>query len=101
MFFSARRVIGEVFRQVQRAAEQHLKAGRRVTEMNTHHTVVDFAAIAVVLPAHAHRMLAALGRARLVDATDRLGMSVLLGDDLLAAVVEFLFIPLDRFEKAL
>jgi len=69
--------------------------------MNAHHAVVDLAAVAVVLSAHAHRMSAALGRARLVDAADRCGMGVLPGDDLLAAVAEFFFIPLDRFEKAL
>ena len=69
--------------------------------MNAHHAVVDLAAVAVVLPARAHRLLAALGRARLVDAADGLGMGLLLGDDLLAAVAEFFFIPLDRFEKAL
>ena len=69
--------------------------------MNSHHTIVDLATVAVVLPTDAHSMLATLGRARLVHATDRLGMGMILDNDLLAAISECFFIPLDRFEESL
>ena len=69
--------------------------------MHSHHTVVHFPTVPVPLPADAHRLSAALGRARLVHATDGIGMGMIFCDDLLAPVSEFLFIPLDRFEKAL
>ncbi len=69
--------------------------------MNTHNTVVDLPSVAIPLAGNSHGRFAALGRARLVHATDRLGVGMILGDDLLAAISEFLFIPLDRFEKAL
>ena len=69
--------------------------------MNTHNTVVDLSAVAIPLAGNSHGRFAALGRARLVHTTDGLGVGMILGDDLLAAISEFLFIPLDRFEKAL
>ena len=69
--------------------------------MNSHHTIVDLATVAIVLPAHAHRMSTALSRARLIDAADRLRVGVISDDDLLAVISELFFIPLDRFEKAL
>lgn len=74
------------FGQVDRAVEQDLKAGRRVTEMHAHDAVVDLAAIAVVLPRSPHGFLTALANPGLVHATDRLGMGMLGGHDLLAAV---------------
>jgi len=86
MFFSARRVIRKVFGQVKLAIQQHLKTGGRVTEMHSHHAVVDLPTIAVVLPTDADGLFAALGRPRLVDATNRLGMGMLDGHDLLAAI---------------
>jgi len=69
--------------------------------VNTHNTVVDLPPVAIPLAGNSHGRFAALGRARLVHATDGLGVGMILGDDLLAAISEFLFIPLDRFEKAL
>ncbi len=69
--------------------------------MNTHNTVVDLPSVAIPLAGNSHGRSAALGRARLVHATDRLGVGMILGDDLLAAISKLLFIPLDRFEKAL
>jgi len=69
--------------------------------MNCHHAVVNLATVAVPLPRGSHRMLAALGRARFIHASDGLRVSVLLGHDLLDAVSCLLFIPLDRFEKPL
>jgi hypothetical protein len=65
------------------------------------HTVVDLPTVAVPLASDPHGRFAALRRARLIHATDGLGMSMILGDDLLAAISKFLFIPLDRFKKAL
>ena len=69
--------------------------------MNTHHTVVDLPSIAVVLATGTDLLLAALSGAGLVQTTNRFAVSMVLGDDLLAAVSELLFIPLDRFEEAL
>jgi len=69
--------------------------------MNANHTVVDFASVAVPLPGNSHGLFAALGHARLIHTTDRFGVSVLFGHDLLASISQFCFIPFDRFEKAL
>ncbi len=69
--------------------------------MNAHNTVVDLPTVAIPLATGAHRLVAALGRARLVNATDGLPMGMVLGHDLLAAISQLLFIPLDRFEKTL
>jgi hypothetical protein len=67
--------------------------------MNSHRTIVDLATVAVVLSANTHGLPTAFGRAGLVHAADRFGMGMVLRDDLLAAVSELLFIPLDQFEK--
>ena len=69
--------------------------------MNTNHTVIDLPPVAVPLATGADGLVAALGRARFVHATNGLGVGVFFGHDLLAPVSEFLFIPLDRFQKAL
>jgi len=69
--------------------------------MNRHHAVVDLAPVAIPLPTDPHRLFATLGCSRLVHATDGLGVGMLCGNDLLAPISEFLFIPLNRFEKAL
>jgi hypothetical protein len=54
--------------------------------MNANHAIVNFASIAVPLPRNARSMPAAFRRTRFVHATDRLGMSMFLSNDLLAAV---------------
>lgn len=69
--------------------------------MHSHDAVVDLAAVAVVLPPRADRVGAALADAGLVHAPNGLGMRVVASHDLLAAVSQFLFMPLDRFQKAL
>lgn len=69
--------------------------------MHADRTVFDLATIAVVLPTDSGGVRAALGVARFVDDPNRLGMGVILGDDLLAAIPQLHFIPLDRFEEAL
>ena len=69
--------------------------------MDAHNTIVDLPTVAIPLATGAHRLIAALGRAGLVNATDGIGVGMVFGDDLLAAVSEFLFIPLDQFEKTL
>jgi hypothetical protein len=66
-----------------------------------HHTVVDLGPIAVPLPTDPHGLFAALGRPRLIHAPDGIGMRMVLGDDLLAAISKLFFIPLDRFEEPL
>ena len=63
--------------------------------MNAHGTVVDLPTVAIPLATGTHRLVAALGRAGLVHATDGLGVGMVFGDDLLAAISELLFIPLD------
>jgi len=69
--------------------------------MDPHHAVVQLAAVAIPLPPHASGVVSALGDARLVHHADRRGMGMIFGDDLLAAVVQFLFIPLVGFHEAL
>jgi hypothetical protein len=69
--------------------------------MDSHDAVVHLAPVAVVLSAHAYRLGAALGRTRLVHDAHGLGMSMVLGDDLLTAVSQLFLVPLDRFEKTL
>lgn len=69
--------------------------------MHSHHAVVDLAAVAVVLPPRADRVGAALADAGLVNAPNGFRMRVVASHDLLAAVSQFLFMPLDRFQKAL
>jgi hypothetical protein len=69
--------------------------------MDSHHAVVNLSTISVPLPTDAHGLFAALGRARLVHAADGFGMGMVFRNNLLAPVSELLFIPLDRFEKAL
>ncbi len=63
--------------------------------------VLNLPSITVVLPLDASRVSAALGRSRLVDAADRLGTGVFVGNHLLATISQLLFIPHDRFQKPL
>lgn len=69
--------------------------------MDGHHTVVDLAQVAVPLAGGAHRLVATLARAGLVNATDRFGMRMVFGHDLLASISQLCFIPFDRFEESL
>lgn len=69
--------------------------------MHSHDAIVDLAAVAIVLSRGAHGFAATLADAGLVHAADGLGMRVVSDHQLLAAVSQFFFIPLDRFEEAL
>jgi hypothetical protein len=69
--------------------------------MHPDHAVIHFAPVAIPLPRDAHRVVPTLGDRGLVHHADRRGMTVILGHQLLATVVEFLFIPLDGFEETL
>lgn len=69
--------------------------------MHTHGAVLDLAAIAVVLSLDSHRMVAALGRTGLINGTNRIGMSMLFGDNSLTSIAKFFFIPPNRFKKPL
>jgi len=93
--------VGPVLRQIDFTIQQHLKTGRRVAEVNADNAVIDLSPVAVPLATNSHGCFAALGRARLVHAADRFGVAMISGDELLAVIAKFLFIPLDRFEKAL
>jgi hypothetical protein len=69
--------------------------------MHSHDAIVDLAAAAVVLPPRTDGFAAALRDAGLVHAANGVGMRVVASHDLLAAVPQLLFIPLDRFQEAL
>ncbi len=69
--------------------------------MNSHNTVVNLPTVSIPLPSRAHCIVATFSRAGFVHATNGLGVGVVFGNDLLAPISELLFIPLDRFEKAL
>jgi hypothetical protein len=69
--------------------------------MHADDAVIDFAATAQPLPRGADGLIAALGRSRFIDTADRLGVSVLTGDQPLALVADAAFIPLDRFQETL
>jgi hypothetical protein len=69
--------------------------------VDSHHAVVDLSAIAVVLPPNTDRVVAALADARLIQTADRLGVGMIASDDLLAAIAQALFVPLDRFQEPL
>jgi hypothetical protein len=69
--------------------------------MDAYDAIVHLAATAEPLPPGTDGMLAALRRARFIDAADGLGMSVFAGYQLLALVADAAFIPLDRFQETL
>ena len=78
-----------------------MKVGTGIGQGDRVDAVLDFAAVAVVLTLHAGRVPAAFGRSRLIDHAQRRGVRMLGSHQLLAAVAEPLFVPADRFEKAL
>jgi hypothetical protein len=69
--------------------------------MDADHPVVHLAATTEPLTSGPDRLIAALGRSRFIDTADRLGVSVLTGDQPLALVADAAFIPLDRFQETL
>jgi hypothetical protein len=69
--------------------------------VDTHHAIVDLAPAAVPLPPDTDRLAAAFGNPRFVQDSDRFSMRMVLGHNLLATVMEFLFIPLDAFQETL
>lgn len=78
-----------------------MKVRRRVVDRDVVDAVLDLASVAVVLTLDACRMFAAFGGAGFVNATDGVDVGVLGGDDVLAVVSQFLFVPGDRFEESL
>lgn len=69
--------------------------------MHADHAVFDLAAAAQPLPRDGDGVRAALGRPRLVHATDGLGGRVLPRDQALAIIPQLRLVPLDGFQKAL
>jgi hypothetical protein len=69
--------------------------------MHADDTVVNLTATTQPLPSDADRMVAALGRAGFVQATDGLLVGVFAGDQSLAVVAHTGLIPLDRFDETL
>lgn len=63
--------------------------------MHADDAVIDLAATAQPLPRGADGLVAALGRARFIDAADRLRMAVVACNQLLALVAHARAIPLD------
>lgn len=78
-----------------------MEVGLRDGDGNVVDTVFDFASIPVVLSFDSCGVVATLCRAGLVDAPDRAGVCLFGGDDGLATIAEFLFIPDDGFKKPL
>lgn len=87
--------------QVQTGVEQAVEVGTGIGQGDGVDAVLDLAAVAVVLTLYTGRVPAAFGRSRLIDHPQRVGVRMLGGHQLLAAVAEPLFVPPDRFEKAL
>lgn len=69
--------------------------------MHSHHAIIHLSSISVPLPPDADRIVAALGDSGLIHHADRFQMAMISGNDLLATIMEFLFIPLDGFEETL
>jgi len=69
--------------------------------MHSYDAVLHFASTAAPLPLDAHRVRTAFGHGRLIDDANRFGIRVLVGYDLLAALAQTFFVPLDGFEKSL
>jgi len=69
--------------------------------MHSHHAIIHLPPIAVPLSPDAHGIVAALGDGGFIHHADRLRVAMILCDDLLALIMEFLFIPLDGFEETL
>lgn len=78
-----------------------MEVGAGIGQSHGVDAILDLAAVAVVLTLHAGRVPTAFGRSRLVDHAQRLGIRMLSGHQLLAAVAEPLLVPADGFEKAL
>jgi hypothetical protein len=93
--------MGPIFGQVDFTVEQALKARGAVAHMDADDAIVHLAEAAEPLPPRPDRMRAALGGARFIDAADGLDMGVVTGHQLLTAVADVIFIPLDRFQETL
>ena len=94
-FFSALGIIGPLLGQVDFTVEQALEAGDAIAEMHTDDAVINLAATAQPLPCDANGLVAALGRARFIDAADCFRMVVFACHHLLTLVANGLLIPLD------
>ncbi len=73
----------------------------RVSDRDVIDAVLDLASVPVVLTFNPCGLFAALRGACFVDAADGVRIGVLSGDDVLAAISQFLFIPNDRLEESL
>jgi hypothetical protein len=69
--------------------------------MHPHDAILHFAPTAAPLPLGSGRVGAALGRSRLVDQANGLGVGVLTCHDVLATLAQSPLIPLDGFKKSL
>ena len=78
-----------------------MKARLRDRDRDVVDAVFDLAPVSVVLAFDSSGVVAALGRAGLINASDRIGTGVLASNDRLTPVTEFLFVPDDGFKKTL
>jgi hypothetical protein len=69
--------------------------------VNPDHPVLHFAATSQPLSRRADGVMAALGGSRFINAANRLGVGVIVGDDSLAAVAKTGLVPMDRFQQTL
>jgi hypothetical protein len=69
--------------------------------VHAHDALIDLPTTAQPLPGSPDGMRTALGRPRLVETPDGLGVPVFAGHDPLALVTHPVFFPLDRLHKTL
>nr|WP_143393421.1 hypothetical protein [Fimbriiglobus ruber] len=69
--------------------------------MNPDHSVLDLATTSQPLSRYADGVMTALGGSRFINAANRFGMRMFVGDELLAAVAKSGAVPPDRFEQTL
>jgi hypothetical protein len=81
--------------QVKVAIQQALKAGSDVAEMHADDAILDLPTTPQPLPGNPDGMRTALGRPRLVETPNGLGVRVFAGDDPLALVAHAVLVPLD------
>ena len=85
-FFSALWIVGPLFGQIEPAVEQDFHFRRGVTEVDSDRAVFHFAAVSVVLPGDGGGVRTAFGRSRLINGADRLRVSMVADDGLLALI---------------
>jgi hypothetical protein len=84
--------------QVKSDLKQTVEVAGRLVDRDVIDAALDLASVSVALTFDASSVNAAFGGSSLVDATDGVDVGVLRGDDMLASVTQFFFIPNNRFK---